>query len=137
MKIDSTNYFVSSVGQFRSIPTKWVHRILDAVSFEGRDVTFKVGFSSIKLGNREWVPNFISASYSLSIYLVSIDGEYLLRLSDHWSDAQGGLTTIRCGNIRRCWWDLTGSIQAPVKSEYPFARSLLGGITKFSDMVER
>lgn len=135
--IDASNFFEASKGAFRVIPSKWVEQLKNAIDVvEEFDDYFgstnsRVVMNEITLGNRKWIPNFYSHSArwgSTSAYWVSEDGQYLLRVSDHWSLAQKGVH--QCGNIRKCWWALTGRKQAGVDG-------LWGGIVKFSDLSER
>lgn len=123
MKISKKNYFIASQGSFRVIPSSWTEKILDhaKTAVEG---------DKIKLGNNIFKLNYISESYkysSKSIYYVSDSDQYLIRVSDHWSESDfRGVKT--CGNIRSCFWTINGRKQ-PVVSRFH------GGIVKFSDLA--
>ena len=136
------DYFEGSCGHFRIQPSSWARVAaaalepvfdhgLDLYEFDNLEL---VGAhqNSIKLGNHVWEPNFVSISRrwgSMSAYWVSQDGRLLLRLSDHWSKAERGLTS--CGAIRACRWYLDGRPQAPVLwTEHNLALGLIA----FSDL---
>ena len=113
MKINNKNYFESSKGDFKIIPQNWVKKVLSVVDFhidDNYNRHFSFNAESVKLGNHNWIPNFISYSVaynSVSIYFISEDKTHLLRISDHWSTAPKGIKT--CGAIRNCYWNLKGT----------------------------
>lgn len=139
--INSSNYFEKSEGVFKMIPSTWVKKARENCTIKSAEKICpytgeylyekETSQTEIKLGNHTWKPNFVSynARYcSMSAYWVSEDGQYLLRISNHWSKAPKGV--FACGNIRYCWWELTGRKQ-------PGVNNLFGGIIKFSDLKER
>ena len=137
MKINKNNYFSSSYGRFKVQPTKWAELALRHIDIECRsdpltgDRRYSSKQEKVRLGNRTWIPNFVSynARYgSVSAYWTSEDGQYLLRLSDHWSE--GPKSVHKVGRIARCLWALDGR---PQKAFNGFHL----GIIKFSDMESR
>lgn len=138
MKIKTTNYFSSSYGRFRVQPTKWAELALRHFEIECHSdplIGDYAGYShkqkQMRLGNRTWLPNYVSYSArygSVSAYWTSEDGQYLMRLSDHWSE--GCKSVHKVGRIARCLWALEGR---PQKAFNGFHL----GIIKFSDMKSR
>lgn len=125
--INKNNYFEHSRGVFKMQPTSWAAILSGAIKHTS---TGEFAQEAVALGNRKWFPNFVSYSErwgTISAYWVSEDGQYLIRLSDHWSKAPKGIH--QCGNIRHCWWELSGRRQSGYSS-------LWAGIIKFSDLVE-
>lgn len=91
-------YHISTAGVFKGIPAKWTARALS---------TPKV----LRLGNRTWRLNFVSINdryNSKSVYYLSEDKKYLIRVSDHWS-ARSSPRVKACGWIKSCWWELSHS----------------------------
>lgn len=129
--MDADNYFNTSKGVFRIQPASWADAAYNALQ-KGWFGKFE-GQTDLTLGNRKWVPNYISESSrgSLSAYWISENGQWLLRLSNHWSDADRGIKTTKCGWIRNCWWELRGRRQ-PAYDNKPFTL----GIIKLSDLTE-
>lgn len=138
MKIKNYNYFSSSYGRFKVQPTKWAELALGHIEIECHSDPLTgdpAGYSSkqthVRLGNRIWTPNYVSYNArhnSLSAYWTSEDGQYLLRLSDHWSE--GCKSVHKVGRIAHCLWALDGRPQRAFKGFHL-------GIIKFSDMKSR
>lgn len=120
-----SNYFECTVGTFKIQPTSWAEKCVAAINVA------ELAQGQLVLGNRQWIPNFVSYSErwgSLSAYWISEDGQYLLRVSDHWS--AGPVGVHRVGYIRQCWWELTGRKQ-------PGANGFWVGIVRLGDLKER
>ena len=140
MSIDTDTYFKATYGCFKLQPKSWVEKVVDHIKvtevidyYEGR--SYKYGQTEMKLGNRIWKPNFISYSdkwMSLSAYWISDDGQYLLRVSDHWSKAPKGIKT--CGSIKQCYWTIQGTANKSGIKHPSFSKPLWMGIVKLSDM---
>ena len=136
MVINKDNYFEASYGCFEMQPPSWVAKALEHI--EGK-WEYGVGTSyfqsEMKLGNRYWKPSFISYSSkwgSFSAYWISTNGQYLLRVSDHWSEGPKGVKT--CGFIRHCYWVLNGSVKISGVEHPLIGHPLWLGIVKLSDM---
>ncbi len=109
-------YWENTEGTFTAIPSTWSKAVLKKAP-------------RLRLGNRAWVRNFISYSPrwgSLSVYYLSEDGEWLIRVSDHWSEA-GSHRTKTCGGIRSCYWTLKSS------KHNPYGR-FTGGAIRLADL---
>jgi hypothetical protein len=144
--ITSSNYFEHSSGVFKIQPTTWAGSAISAVSIEvtygfdgvSYDAKVRTDQEPVRLGNRNWLPNFVSYSItwgSLSAYWVSEDGQYLLRVSDHWSSGPVGV--YQCGNIAKCWWELAGRRQPACYANPGIGNKMLwAGIIKLSDLKE-
>ena len=132
MKIDVNNYFLHSMGDFKVQPTSWAEKCMEALKTDGQ--------YAVKLGNRKWIPNFISENRygSFSAYWVSEDNQWLLRVSDHWSSApdQRNGDTTECGSIRHCWWRILGRRQAPYTQFLSSGKGILAGVVRLSDMKD-
>jgi hypothetical protein len=64
---------------------------------------------TFKLGGKEYLLDFISKKNeweNISIYIIDIKSDNLIRLSDHWSR---GSNVKNCGYIATCKWSLLGS----------------------------
>lgn len=148
IKINKLNYHFHSIGSFRACPESWAK-----IAYEAQNK-----FDPIKLGNRQWLPMaksgskfsqidgyvkfvyrpdsrydwmFTSAS---SVYWVSMDRNFLLRLSDHWSSTEGPICGARiCGSIRDCYWRIKTRSKKPIRGYQGFVL----GICAFSDMRNR
>ena len=137
------DYYNGSCGTFQPVCAAWVGRILKGTTLirtEEMDIDGCVRASGkvkslpqkVRLGNHDWTINFVSVNGyfgSVSIYYRS--GDYLLRISDHWSESN--LSVKQCGNIRSCYWRLKGMT-------HQFSRlngsdnKFQGGIIKMSDL---
>lgn len=139
MIIDKDNYFKATCGCFKLQPQSWAEKALDHIEIEvveGHfDCTYKYSQREMILGNRQWKPNFVSYSNkwgSFSAYWISDDGQYLLRVSDHWSKAPKGIKT--CGSIKQCYWTIQGTANKTGIKHPSFSKPLWMGIVKLSDM---
>lgn len=128
------NYFEATQGVFHIIPDDWVEKLIKHfkihVPADCCNKSVVTHQDDIVLDGRLWKKNFVSYSLkfkSTSAYWVSEDGQYLLRVSDHWSKASGGIS--QCGWIKDCWWELAGQEQFGIDGFY-------GGIIKFRDLSE-
>ena len=146
------NYWEATCGTFRVQPSSWAAKALAAThvvveATETMDMVYEYNYSvktkqdAIVLGNHTWFPNFVSFNPrygSMSAYWLSEDGQYLLRLSDHWSEADKGQRVKTCGNIRACWWSLAGHRVSGVfrGKKSPHEKGFFLGIIKLSDLVE-
>lgn len=132
--ITKNNYSIRTEGTFKIIPRSWALRLKQAVQRQN----ICIGRSRIKLGNRTWIFDFRSwskwpANFG-SAYWISADGQWLIRLADHWSEAQAPVT--QCGWIRSCYWKLAG-IRPPVKHQKRKGwktNSLQAGIIRLSEL---
>lgn len=139
-------YSLNKKGSFKCIPQKWVHKALGAVSIKlslpDWDLpTIMEGYSQkgIHLGNRDWIPNYVSYSVkynTYSFYWLSKDGQYLLRISDHWSEGARSKVT-NCGKIASCFYALLGAKKAVATANSNFyPHKFYGGIIKLSDLKD-
>lgn len=141
-KIIREDYYNGSRGTFNPICSNWVKKIIrnselritehieDHSSIYSGEITNLP--KNIKLGNHTWFLNFISVNgywKSVSIYYRS--GDYLLRISDHWSESNTSIKT--CGFIRSCYWCLKGNTVQPVYLKNS-NNKFQGGIIKMSDL---
>lgn len=109
-------YYESTAGVFKGIPAKWTAHVLS---------TPKV----LRLGNRTWYLDFVSINdryNSKSIYYLSEDGRYLIRVSDHWSERTSPRVKA-CGRIKSCWWELS-------HSKHDIVGRFAGGIIRLADL---
>lgn len=144
--ITASNYFEGSIGTFRLCPNSWAEQArrsfrlifdqaLDEDGYPCRVFSTDCSRRSqgvLVLGNRHWYPNFVSYSArygSFSAYWTSLDSQWLLRLSDHWSEGPSGVHL--CGNIRQCYWRID-----PGSKPQKGARFWLG-IVKLSELRPR
>ena len=137
--VNVTNYFLASRGTFKVCPKGWAEKAFDHV-YTWSDIDCSAGCprtvgrgqcENIVLGNRVWLANFVSYNarwYSLSAYWVSPDGQWLLRLSDHWSESNCG-SVHTCGWIRSCFWKLAGVCR-------PVAGRFYLGIVRIADLED-
>ena len=137
-KIIREDYYNGSRGRFKPICSNWVKKIIRNSELritehrEAYSPTTYVGEITKKLGNHVWSLNFISVNgywRSVSIYYRS--GDYLLRISDHWSESNTSIKT--CGFIRSCYWCLEGNTVQPVSLKNS-NNKFQGGIIKMSDL---
>ena len=109
-------YYTTTAGVFKGIPAKWTARALS---------TPKV----LRLGNRTWRLDFVSTNdryNSKSIYYLSEDGKWLIRVSDHWS-TRSSPRVKACGRIKSCWWELS-------HSKHDCFGRFTGGIIRLRDL---
>lgn len=123
--INESNYFTGTSARFAALPLTWAKRLFSLREADG----------VVRLGNKNFRKNFVSGS---SFYWVSTDGQYLVRLSDHWSE---GSSVTNCGWIATCRWSLENSRGAlkTGKTFNRFARTYVpegfeAGIVAFRDM---
>ena len=133
--ITANNYFENSSGNFSPICSAWSKKILNNNTINIENIP-----DIITLGNKEFILNHISLNErykSISIYYVSKDNNYLIRLADHWSDSNNGI--FCCGRIAHCYWTLNGHTTQPINYitdywGYPKSYKIIGGIIAFKDM---
>ena len=109
--IDASNYFEASAGEFRKLPRRITQLFLGSIG------------DSVKWAGSTWSFNFRSKS---SFYWT--DGEWLVRVSDHWSE---GFVRCACGNIRKCRWTLCGRSRSMKEG---CEDGFYAGVCRFSDM---
>lgn len=82
-------------------PRSWAIKVWkESQTWNGRKCS-----KSVRLGNRNW--HFFSESaVSHSIYLISDDGEWLARLSDHWAWRVGKIETYSCHRVKNNFIDV-------------------------------
>lgn len=112
--IDASNYFEASAGEFMKLPRRITQLFL---AFVGE---------SVEWAGETWSFNFESRS---SFYWTN--GTHLIRVSDHWSEGQ---VHCACGNIRSCWWTLSGCSRSKKEG---CEGGFYAGIIRFSDMFWR
>ena len=143
-KITARNYHVQSTGTFKAVPRSWTKKVLGQIVSDHMSLkrwSMDCFVPEVRLGNKVWRLHYVSAKpnwKSMSIYYVSIDGRWLLRFSNHWTDADS--RTCKCGFISKCLWWLEGH-QAPLdyKSNKQSLRvkhhaEIIGGMIPFDEM---
>jgi hypothetical protein len=129
-------------GEFKVIPSSWTVKIRLALEsnhqyelddWTGAIVEDYVTPHSIKLGNRTYNFNFASGKgYKDSMYYLSSDGRYLIRVSNHWSGVTKCSTRTKvCHWIKSCWWTLRG---VGATSRCHRDEDFIGGIISFSEL---
>ena len=123
------NYFERSHGTFDLLPRKVVANILNSRLFHNR---------GIEINGRWWYVDHLSydkhARAVASVYLVSNDQRFLIRISDHWTAGR----PIRkgdakqCFSIARCWWQLKKGGQTVTFNGVPWQ----GGIIEFKHLKQ-
>ena len=59
---------------------------------------------SVRLGNRNF-HFYIESPTSMSVYLLSDDGAWIARFSDHWAWRVGRIETYSCHKVKNHWTD--------------------------------
>lgn len=123
------NYFERSHGTFDLLPRKVVANILEAPLFKKK---------SFQINGRWWYVDHLSQDkYSravASVYLISNDQRFLIRISDHWTAGR----PIRKGDARQCpgiagcWWQLRRGGQTVTFNDVPWQ----GGIIEFKHLKQ-
>ena len=128
MIITKNNYFLSSRGEFKTLPKKVLETVL-TLSPE------------IRLNGRSWFLDHVSHDDCYgedsvsSVYYISQDGCWLIRASDHWTSAKPvskKKRTLIVKRIASCNWylDRNGQVLIHERSRWQ------AGIIKFSDLEE-
>jgi len=60
---------------------------------------------SLRLGNRTW-SFYVESPLSKTVYLLSADGEWIARFSDHWAWRVGDIETYSCHKVKSSYIDI-------------------------------
>ena len=86
---------------YRAQPRSWAIKVMQAgMTWDGRKCS-----KSIQLGNRRFC-FFRASDYSTTLYLVSSDGEWEARLSNHWAWRVGKVQTFSCHKVSNSYIDI-------------------------------
>ena len=87
--------------EFIAQPRSWAIKVFEASKTWDRRRCSK----SVRLGNRNW-HFYIESPLSKTIYLLSDDGAWLARLSDHWAWRVGNVQTYSCHRVKDSFIDV-------------------------------
>lgn len=141
--VNVTNYFENTKAEFEPISVQDSKAILQQY-FIWRKKRNKPDFIEVqKFGklavNFESVnKNKFYKSRGLSFYFVNENSDYVIRISDHWSESNYVRSRkLNCGNIASCYWTNFGekfSIRIPSET---YASEMIGGKCLFKDFERK
>ena len=128
-------HYGATIGCFHMQPPSWAAKALDHIVCQNLDYGsfYYHKQTEVRLGNHLWVPDHLSNWHdSFSAYWISADGQYILRVSDHWSEGPKGVKT--CGPIGQSYWTLNGKVRTAGVKHPLHSHPLWVGIAKLSEM---
>jgi len=137
-EINESNFFKATRAEFKGINRKEAEEILDKYVATRRKKV-KPEFIETSLGKLSI--NFESEhksaffqSRSLSYYFISENKDFVIRISDHWSESNYPRSgKLNCGSIASCYWTNFGerfNYRLPAQS---YSSDLIAGICYFKD----
>ena len=143
MSVTHNTYFKSTEAVFTGVNPSDCIEILNQYAVWRRkknkpEFIVNSKYGNLKVDFESEKKNAFFQNRSLSYYFISEADDFIIRISDHWSDSNYDKSKkLNCGMISSCRWENYGerfSYRIPSQS---YSSDLIGGLCYFSDFKKR